>query len=416
MKKGILTLLAGMLMLGLVGCSSTPKENKKDEKVAITLWHTFTEHHEATLQEIIKNFNESQDQITVTALTQPLDGFSSKVYEAVSNGTGPDVVMLDASSASDYVDAGMSINFADYMDINSYKARVSEGLFNESTSFSDGGLHCLPIQSTGPVFYYNKTVYDQLGLTAPKTWTELAANSKKIYEETGMVGFALDSLADFGIMQLKQNGLEYLNAETKSVNWNDASTVTWLNYFAQGVKEGYFQLAPTTGDYNSGDISGHVLAAYIGSSAGVSYNNLGDDELACAPVPQTEGSSTPWVQIWTRNIIGFKSNETKEKAITEFALFFTNTENSAKWSIAFGGLSPYNDVESLSEYKDYVAGNIALQALANQNEYAGALPIATGSTTVRTEIEKMIKKVTTSQATPEQAITEAETTSNSALK
>ncbi|MGL5977516.1 MAG: ABC transporter substrate-binding protein [Erysipelotrichaceae bacterium] len=416
MKKLMRGVLATTALVSLVGCTTGNANDKTGEPIDLTIWHTFTEHHEATLQEIVADFNASQENITVTALTQPLDGFSAKVYEAVSNKTGPDIVFLDSSSASDYVDAGFSVDFSKYMDINEYQSRVNPGLFAESTGYSDGKLHSLSLQSTGPILFYNKTMYDDLGLEAPMTWEQLTENSKVIYKELGIPGFAVDSKSDFALMLLEQYGTDYLDLDGKKVNLDTEETVTWLNWFAEGVQEGYFQVAPTTGAYNSGDLSGKVLASYIGSSAGLAYNDLGDDELATSIVPLVADTTTPWVQTWTRNIIGFTSDEATEQAITDFALFFTNTENSAKWSIAFGGLSPYSDVEALDEYQAYVDGNIALQALMAQSSYAGALPAYAGASTVRTELDKMISSVATGLMSAEDAITSAEATSSAALQ
>lgn len=417
MKKNKSLLLAACLLLG--GCSANAQpdaaSDNTTEKTEITLWHTFTEVHEETLQNIISEFNASQDAYTVTALTQPLDGFSSKVYEAASNGTGPDMVMLDASVAADYAEEGMAIDFSDYLDINTYQSRVSEGLFEESTDFADGAWHCIAIQSTGPVFFYDKTLYDELGLSAPKTWDDVENSSKKIYEAKGIPGFAVDSIPDLAIMLLNQSGVGYIDKETKTVNWQDDRYIELVDWFAKGVQEGYFQLAPTTGDYNSGDIGAHVLGAYIGSSAGLPFLDLGDHELACTSVPQLSNGAEKWVQQWTRNIIGFKSNETKEKGVAAFAEYFTNADNAAAWAIAFGGFSPYSDADSTSAYKEYIAGNIALQALAMQNDYAGALPVLKGSSTVRTELEKAVKKAATAQASAKDALNEAVQAANLAL-
>ncbi|MDI9518950.1 MAG: extracellular solute-binding protein [Erysipelotrichaceae bacterium] len=419
MKK-ILVLIS--LLLLLVGCggpksSTGSTEAPSGEKKELVIWHTFTEHHEAKLQEIVADFNESQDKVTVTALTQPFDQFNSKVYEAVASKTGPNIVMLDTASAADYVDAGLALDFSKYIDVENYKSRISEGAYAESTGFTKEGLYAITIHSTGPVYFYNKTMFDNLGLEAPKTWDDVAANSKKIYEETGIVGFAIDSVADLGQMLLMQNGVEYIDSETKTVDWNDPSTVEWLNKFKEGVQAGYFQLKPTTGDYNSGDISGHVLASYIGSSAGIDYLDLKDHELAVVPVPQVAGTNTKWIQQWTRNIIGFTSDdEVVNQGIADFAEFFTNTENSSAWTQVFGSISAYSDVKDLPEYKEYIENNIALGALVDQSSYAGALPTMAGAQAVRSELDKMMTQVATGQIDAEIAIENANVASNNALK
>ena len=66
----------------------------------------------------------------------------------------------------------------------------------ETVGFVDGGMYALPAVTTGPIFFYNKTIYDEMGFTPPTTWEELAEQSKAIYEKYGIPGFAADSLTD----------------------------------------------------------------------------------------------------------------------------------------------------------------------------------------------------------------------------
>ena len=54
-------------------------------------------------------------------------------------------------------------------------------------------MYALPAVTTGPIFFYNKTIYDEMGFTPPTTWEELAEQSKAIYEKYGIPGFAADS-------------------------------------------------------------------------------------------------------------------------------------------------------------------------------------------------------------------------------
>ena len=74
------------------------------------------------------------------------------------------------------------------------------------------------MQTTGPLLFVNKTIYDELGLTLPTTWDELKANSKKIYEEKNIVGFAVDSATDFAtILILQSHDGAYVDLANKKV-------------------------------------------------------------------------------------------------------------------------------------------------------------------------------------------------------
>ena len=149
-----------------------------------------------------------------------------------------------------------------------------------------------------------------------------------------------------------------------------------------------------------------ALASYVGSSAGLPYLNLGDDELAAAPMPKTEGG-VDWVPGWNRSALIFASNEAQEKAAVEFIEFFTNPENAAKWAISLVAFTPYNDAAELPEFKEFVAGNIALAALGEQLDYAYVLPAFTGANTVRNELKFLVQRAASGQMSAAEAIEEA---------
>ncbi len=407
MKKSLFVLLA--VAAALLSFSAVIAAD-----IEITWWHTFTEGQEATLQEIIAEFNEANPGITVVAEPQPYDGFLAKVYEAVSTGTGPNLIFNYASEAAQYVPDGLIVDQSKYME-SDYQARVSESIYAESTGFEDSGLYAVAVQSTGPILFYNKTMYDKLGLTAPKTWDEVEANAKAIFAEYGIPGFAFDSLTDGMQTLLLQNGGAYVDLEKKVVLFNTPEFAERVEWFANGVKEGYFGLAPVTGNYFSNDMSGKQLASYVGSSAGLPYLNLGDDELAAAPMPLTEGG-VDWVPAWTRSALVFAKDEETDKAAVAFVEYFTNAENAGRWAMSLNAFTPYKDTQELESYKAFVAENIALTALAEQASYAVALPSFTGANTIRNELKAMAEKVATGQMSAADAIAAAEETCNAAMQ
>lgn len=400
MKKNLFVLvLAAVMVFSLAGAAAAA------DKVTVTWWHTFTEGQKDTLEAIIAEFNAAHPDIEVVAESQPLDGFESKVYEAVSNGTGPDIIFNYASLMPEYVDNGLAPDLNKYMTTD-YQSRVSAGVYAEDTAFSDNGLHALAVQTTGPIFFYNKTIFDNLGLECPTTWTEVEEASKKIHAELGIPGFAFDSLTDGFQTLLMQGGGEYVDLENKKVLFNTPEFEASVEWFAKGVKEGYFGLAPTTGNYFSNDMGAKQLASYVGSSAGLPYLNLGEDELAAAPMPKTEGG-VDWVPGWNRSALIFASNEAQEKAAVEFIEYFTNPENAARWAESLVAFTPYKDAAELPEYQEFVAGNIALTALGQQLDYAYVLPAFTGANTVRDEIKFLVQKAATGQMSAAEAIEEA---------
>ena len=302
----------------------------------------------------------------------------------------------------EYVDNGFAPDINKYLTTD-YKSRVSEGVYAEDTAFSDNGLHAIAVQTTGPIFFYNKTMFDSLGIECPTTWDEVTEASKKIYEAY-IPGFAFDSLTDGFQTLLMQGGGEYVDLENKKVLFNTPEFEASVEWFAEGVKAGYFGLAPVTGDYFSSDMSSLKLASYAGSSAGLPYLNLDEDnELAAAPMPKTAGG-VDWVPGWNRSALVFSSNEAQEKAAVEFIEYFTNAENASRWAQSLVAYTPYKDAAELPEYQEFVAGNIALTALGQQLDYAYVLPAFTGANTVRDEIKALVQRAASGQMSAAEAI------------
>ncbi len=400
MKKNLFVfVLAAVMVFCLAGAAAAA------DKTTVTWWHTFTNDQKDTLEAIIADFNAAHDDIEVVAESQPLDGFGTKVYEAVSNGTGPDIIFDYASKMPEYVEYGLAPDINDYLTMD-YKGRVSAGVYNEGTAFSDNGLHAIAVQITGPIMFYNKTIFDELGLECPKTWDDITEASKKIYEAKGIPGFAFDSLTDGFQSLLLQSGGEYVDIENKKVLFNTPEFEAIVKWYADGVQAGYFGLAPTTGNYFSNDMCAKALASYVGSSAGLPYLDLGDDELAAAPMPKTT-DGVDWVPFWDRSALIFSSTPEREKAAVEFIEFFTTPENAAKWAISLVAFTPFKDAAELPEFKEFLASNMALQALSEQMEYAHVLPAFPGADTVRDEIKYLVQRAASGQMTPAEAIAEA---------
>ena len=102
MKKLIKVLsfaLAALLLMGLVS-------GLAEEKIKVTIWHTFTKGQEEYINKAVADFNASQDKIVVEALTQPYAGFTDAVYNAVNEGIGPAVWLTYWSGGMKYVEAG----------------------------------------------------------------------------------------------------------------------------------------------------------------------------------------------------------------------------------------------------------------------------------------------------------------------
>ncbi|GHU67069.1 sugar ABC transporter substrate-binding protein [Clostridia bacterium] len=409
-----ITLVLALALVMVSGCAVAQTAAPVD----VVIWHTFTNAQDATLNAIADEFNASQTAAKIVVQSQPYQDFRPNVLSAVSNGVGPNIIFDYASTAADYVEEGLVADIGQYIDdpqigIPDFKATLPAALIEEAYGFVDDKMHAWPLVTTGPIFFYNKTLYDELGLKAPETWAELASNSQAIFDAKGIPGFAADSITDIGQMLILQNGSGYIDTESKTILWNSPEAIERLNWFVELLKSGVFALNPT-GDYFSNDFNTGTLASYAGSCAGVPYITPDGFEYAVAPLPQD--GSQKWYPAWNRGFIIFSADEAVEKASYEFAKFYASAENNAKWVEAMIALSPYSYTAETEAYKTFLAANPALAAVQANLQYAGFLPSVTGSATVRTELDKAVKLAVGGQSTIQEAVAEAEKASNDALQ
>lgn len=158
-------------------------------KVQIQWWHAMGGELGQKLEEIVAGYNASQDEYEVVptykgtypeTMTAAIAAFRAnqqpdivQIYEV---GTG---TMMAAEGAIYPVYELMEDAGEDF-DPKSYLSAVV-GYYTDT----DGNMLSLPFNSSTPVLYYNKDVFEKAGLdpeTPPETWQDVVDYSKKIME------------------------------------------------------------------------------------------------------------------------------------------------------------------------------------------------------------------------------------------
>ena len=254
---------------------------------------------------------------------------------------------------------------------------------------------------------------DELGLTAPTTWEELAENSKKIYEAKGVAGFAADSLTDMMQALMMQSGAGYIDVANKSVLFDTEDATAWLKWFGDNVEAGYFALNPT-GDYWSNDFNAGLVASYLGSCAGVPY--IKPDGFEYTVAPMVRGDKAEWYPAWNRGAIVFNKDEDANKGTYLFVKYFLSPEVNAEWAQAMNALSPYGTTQAGEAYAAFAETmDPSLVAVQADLDIAGALPTVTGSYAVRNALKDAAIAVSGGMSA-EDAMAECVATSNAALQ
>ena len=394
------------------------------DKAKAAIWHTFTKGQEEYLAKAVAGFNASQDKYEIELLSQPYDGFLDSVKNSVIAGVGPDIIFNYASEAASYVKGGYLADLSQYIydeeiGIEGFEGSLVDGVMNgEVKAFEDGGIHYLPAYTTGPILFYNKTLFDELKIAVPTTWEEMEAAAKTIKEQKGIAALGCDSLTDLVQMFIMETpGAGYIDVANKAVLFDTPEVRAKIQWLVDMVKNGYF-LVKSTGNYFSEDFNAGIVASYIGSSAGYPYITPADGkfEFAMAPVP-----AATWYPSWNRGpIVFYYKDDARAQAAYEFVKYFISADVNAGWVEAMTALAPYTWTKETDAYKAYVAQDTlaaqALNAVAENLDVAGSLPAVEGANVVRNALKAAIEKAALGDMTVDEAWTEAVTVSNAALQ
>ena len=407
------------------GTTAAETSEAPAEAVEIVLWHTLTDHHQEALNEIIAGFNASQSEYVVVAEQQPYSEYDAKLLQAVSSGSGPDFVTMFASDAINYMTDGYLYPFTEFINDSEigwpeFKDQVASGLYAEITQWGGEEIYMIPSTFGSEVLYYNKTMFDALGLEVPTTWSEVEECAKAIYNEYGIAGFGTDSITDSFQGWIKQAGSDYIDVENKQIAIDHDIAIEKLNWFADGVKEGYFRLVGED-YYFSNPFGSQAVGMYIGAAAGVDYalsaipaeGEDGHFEMGCAPLPQ-EGPVN-YVSSWGSTYVCLSQDAEHARGVYKFLRYMTQEETIVDWAISFGATPAYKDAINSDEFQSYAETNVAVHALVQEYDYINSLPSILGASTVRTEIDKMVQSVALGLSDAETAYSNFVTAANAAL-
>ena len=268
MKK-LSSIILSVLILGMAFTGCSKKELNKGP-VTVEVWHTYNGKQADALNSAADRFNSSQNAYFVKVMNQDYSGFADTVYNAVANGIGPSIIFNYGTTAVDYVNEGLAINIKKYIEADNKKGdhtmqniidSLPEAMKTDVLGFEDGGIYYLPGCTTGPVFFYNKTIFDELGLVPPANWDELVAVSKTIKEKKGIPGFHSDGLVDNLQELIMHNGLTYIDVKNKKIGFAGKKMEEIFEWYADNCKKGYFSFN-TIGRYSSEDLANGDIASF----------------------------------------------------------------------------------------------------------------------------------------------------------
>ena len=216
---------------------------------------------------------------------------------------------------------------------------------------------------------------------------ELKAASKKIYEKSNHkgVGAGFDSLSNYYVLGMKDEGVNF----SKNINFTGSKSKKVINYYADGIKAGYFKTAGSAG-YLSGDFSNQKVAMFVGTSAGEGFVKMGVGnkfQYGVAPRP-SKYNMQQGTDIYMFN----KGTAEQKAAAFMYIKYLLGKNQQLTWADQTGYIPVTNNVINSSAYKNSTKSKVPAQLdKAMKNLYS--VPVVKNSNAAYTQLNSIMQNI-----------------------
>jgi sn-glycerol 3-phosphate transport system substrate-binding protein len=352
-KPRVLLIVAFVLSLALSACGGGGGGSAQTGgTVTINLWHSETAAGGEALKALVDRYNSSQSEVKVQAVYQgTVYDHMAKLTASLGSGQIPAIVLLDEGEPQRLIDSGAVTPVQDFIDRDSYDlSDVNQRLIDAYSL--QGKLWAMPFCASMGVLYYNKVVFQEVGLDPdkpPQTLDEVQQDSEKILQRDGAgnvtrSGLAIDVqnwderiLAEHGDLYVDNNNGHDGHATQVLFN-NDAGRQLW-EWWDDMVKTGLainIGLNPSYADGLMAVATGRAAMTFGYASslpsvmdaveAGVKGVEVGVSALPGLP----GGTGVPYLTnraLWIMN----QRPEREQEAAWKFIKWLMEPEQQAEW-------------------------------------------------------------------------------------
>lgn len=157
-----------------VGGSQTTTGGSGGNKTTVTIWDIRTGADQQLVQSLTNDFNSKHSDIHAVLNFFQNDPYKQKLQVAMGAHNPPDIFFgWGGGILKSYIDAGDVYDLTS--DLNADPSWKNKFLPSVLTSVTfNGKIYGIPINNTQPIlFFYNKEIFKQNGLTPPQTWNDL---------------------------------------------------------------------------------------------------------------------------------------------------------------------------------------------------------------------------------------------------
>jgi raffinose/stachyose/melibiose transport system substrate-binding protein len=404
-KKILSAAAVGAMSVGvLTACSGG--SGAEDENT-LTLWTVTQEDTQsAAMEELIQQFEDENPGVAVNVEERAVDEMKNAMRQSAGTDAGPDIYRYweGYGQGGELVEAGVSLDLTEYYEEYGWEDRFTPAAMSGITQY--GGYHGVPMIQAVEALYYNKTLFEQAGITdLPTTYDELVEAAQKL-KDAGITPIEFGGTVNWHVMRLLDSIIETkCGADTADQlnmgegDWGKEPCVTeaftelkkWGDNY---LNEGFMGIS--NDDSSQLFFSGEAAMALEGSwlDTQIVDNGMDPAEVGIMPFPTGTGRLYGFGEA-----LYISKSSDKADLAAKFIDFFTSDEAQTSVNSSWSPISPNKNVappedDVLAHYwVDMLAESSGLYVNNDQNF----------STAVTTEYFRILNSVLTGDIDPADA-------------
>ena len=340
------------------------------EPITIQWWHSLEAQYSDVVDQVVNDFNSSQDLITVEPVYV---GSYGQVNEALvaahAAGTGlPAVTVANTPYVAEYGAGGLTEVLDPYIQATGFDIDdFGKGLVDASSY--NGQQVSLPFLISTQVVFYNKTMADELKVTIPEKWDDMDSFLEAVSvvnngttERYGTIIPGWDQWY-FETFYLN-NGVNLINDDQISTDLDNEAAVGIVNKFKEWCDKGYIYWANGT-DASSimrqNFIDKKAFSVMHTSSMYKLYTDKCDFEVGMAWLP---GGETKNQEIGgCVLLIPSKNDQATKNAAWQFLAYLCSKDVNMTWVKGTGYMPTRNSVLHTEEGVKFLEEKPAFQCI-----------------------------------------------------
>ncbi|GHH25613.1 extracellular solute-binding protein [Streptomyces lanatus] len=188
-RRTLIGLAAGLpVSAALAACGSSGPGKSGG---GATYWYLNGQPQESVRAGAVDAFNQAHPKEQIKDTTFQNDAYKTKIKTAIGAGQAPTIIWgWGGGTLRTYVEAGQVEDLTSWFDEHSeVKKRLFPSSFGAATV--DGKIYAMPCETVQPIIlYYNKKVFEQVGVKPPKSWDDIMALVPR-FNAKGIAPFSL---------------------------------------------------------------------------------------------------------------------------------------------------------------------------------------------------------------------------------